>query len=263
MCPNRGFRPKFASSFIIIYLLRIPRFLNAHTCVVGAETCAARRYTSAEFVLNETMIREFFVRGGRFVHVIQGFRLELDAPSPCSGMSRWVHRSNNVSECAGTVNAQTQTAFQQAFDATGCGATFLGNSMIRDVEVCRHMPVGICTADAGVAVQIGDACWQHVHPYEGNVYDLTTWTVEHDGNEAARLRGRPNPITKWALMGSAVLQYPSHHPASRFELSQREQRNEIHLLGRVGDTVDFLDLPSSVQVDQMAHLVGADVASAS
>ena len=228
----------------------VPRtFLNARTCVVGAETCAARRHTSAEFLLNETMIREFFVRGGRFVHVIQGFRLEVDAPSPCSGMSRWMHRSNNVSECAGTVNAQTQTAFQQAFDATRCGGMFLGNGMIRDVEVYRQMRVGICSADAGVAVEIGDSCWQHVHlhPYEGNVYDLSTWTLEHDGNTAARRRGKPNSIAKWARIDSAVLQCPVHHPASRFELAEREQRNEIHLLGWLGDTVDFLGLPSSVK----------------
>ena len=47
----------------------------------------------------------------------------------------------------------------------------------------------------------GDACWQHVHPDEGNVMDLTLWTQSHPGNANAAKAGRPNPITTFARCG--------------------------------------------------------------
>ena len=38
----------------------------------------------------------------------------------------------------------------------------------------------------------------------------------------------------------------------------RSKRNRIELLGRVGDVVDFVDLPTAVQVDSLAAYFGAD-----
>ena len=111
-------------------------------------------------------------------------------------------------------------------------------------------------------MNIGDSCWRHVHADEGNVYDFTAWSVLHDGNLAAQLRGHPSPISKWAWRGSTILHFPAHHPVSRFTEAQSHSRNAINLLGRLGDTVDFVDLPTSVQVDAMAELVGADGTSA-
>ena len=49
---------------------------------------------------------------------------------------------------------------------------------------------------------------------------------------------------------------------SRFTEAQSHSRNAINLLGRLGDTVDCVELPTSVQVDAMAELVGADGTSA-
>lgn len=234
-------------------------FLNEHACIIGRETCAAKRFTSATFHLNETMIREFYLRGGKIVYAIQGLRLESDAISPCTGMSRWQFVSNDTAACTGTVDEQSRSTIAVAFERTsGCWGryAFRGNDRIRDIMTC-----GSCSVAAGVTVNIGDSCWQHIHADEGNVYDFTAWSVLHDGNLAALLRGNPSPISKWAWRGSPILHYPAHHPASRFTEAKGSSRNGITLLGRLGDTVDFVDLPSSVQVDAIAELVGADGAS--
>ena len=76
-------------------------FLNERGCIIGRETCAATRFASATFHLNETMIREFYLRGGKIVYAIQGLRLESDAISPCTGTSRWQFVSNDTASCAG------------------------------------------------------------------------------------------------------------------------------------------------------------------
>jgi hypothetical protein len=97
-----------------------------------------------------------------------------------------------------------------------------------------------------------------VHPSEGNVYDFTLWAAKHNGNLAAAARGNPSPIQKHADRGSAVLPFPPNHPVSRFVTALTSASNEINLLGRLGDTVDFVELPTSVQFDSMAALLGAD-----
>ena len=230
----------------------VPRtFLNAHTCVIGQETCAAKRYTSATFTLNETMVRQFYVRGGKFVYIVNGLRLESDAASPCSGTSRWVRRGNDPSACDGQVNAATLNIIAAAVSSDAA----LGSDRVRDVVIDGG---AACSADAGVSLLVGDSCWQHVHEFEHNVYDFSTWTSLHNGNLAAQTRGRPAPISKWALRGSPAIHYPAHHPVYRFVQARASHTNGINLLGRLGDEVDFLELPTSVQVDAMAELVGAD-----
>ena len=55
-----------------------------------------------------------------------------------------------------------------------------------------------------------------------------------------------------------MLPFPPNHPVSRFVTALTSASNEINLLGRLGDTVDFVELPTSVQFDSMAALLGAD-----
>ena len=137
-------------------------FLNANTCVAGRETCAVRRYTSATFLLNKSMVRQFFVRGGKYVYHITGLRLASDAPSPCTGTSRWVRRGIEGAPCEATVNEATEAIIVSALEY---GSTF-DNEQIRDLDIDGGTE---CVAPAGAVVRLGNACWQHAHDYENNV----------------------------------------------------------------------------------------------
>jgi len=119
-------------------------FLNEHSCIIGRETCAAKRFTSATFELNETMVRAFYLRGGKLVYAVQGLRLESDAPSPCDGISRWQYVSNDTASCTDTVDEQSRGLIADAFESTiGCWGAFVfppgfrGNDRIFDIMTCE------------------------------------------------------------------------------------------------------------------------------
>ena len=228
-------------------------FLNAHTCVVGRESCASRRYTSAMFTLNAGILLQFYRRAGLYVYIISGLRHDAGELPPCAGVqSRWIRREVEPALCNDQLDASTRDAIGAALD----DGIAHDNEVIRDITI-NSDAVG-CSAPIGASVLVAGSCWEHVHPFEGNVYDFSMWAASHSGNNAAAARGNPPPIKKHALRGSVVLPFPPSHPIDRFTTALTSTRNEINLLGRIGDTVDFVDLPTSVQVDSMATLVGAD-----
>lgn len=63
------------------------------------------------------------------------------------------------------------------------------------------------------------------------------------------------PIRRFAEASDAFLRFPSSHSMSRWRSYSTQSR--IPTLGRLGDTVDFPDLPESVQTVAMANEVGA------
>ena len=233
-------------------------FLNAHTCVAGRESCASTRYTSATFALTAEAIVQFYRRAGLFVYVIAGLRHEEGELPPCAGSrSRWIRRQVESEDCDDQLNDATRDAISAAL----LDGIAHDNEVIRDIMISSDA-VG-CSAPIGASVLVAGNCWEHVHPFEGNVYDFTTWANLHTGNAAAERLGNPPPIKKHAWRGSAVLPFPSHHPVDRFTNAMTSSKNLIGLLGRIGDTVNFVDLPTSVQVDSMAALFGATSASGS
>ena len=112
-----------------------------------------------------------------------------------------------------------------------------------------------CSSTAvGSAVTLSDSsCWRHTHPDEYKVYDFSFWTVAHPGNVFAFAENRANPITAFALEGSATLSFPSWHPISRWETG----KGDLTYLGNLGDDVDFAELPANSQSTAMANLVGS------
>jgi len=107
----------------------------------------------------------------------------------------------------------------------------------------------------GARLEAGGVCFQHVHSDTLNVVDATYWAAEsaHPGNAAAADGGRPNPIKLFAEQGSTTLLYPAHHPISRWD----DSRRHLQVVGRLGDTVDFLSLSASLQTQSLAERVGA------
>ena len=135
-----------------------------------------------------------------------------------------------------TLDTQTLATLRTALDASADAGV---NAQLRDVHVRgTGLP---CSDPAALGSVIRDAaggsCWQHVHPRTGNVYDFTTWVDTHPGGAAA--------IRSFA--GDDTLRFPSGHAMSRWSLHERG----FPLLGRLGDAVDFAQLPYSVQSESV------------
>ena len=145
------------------------------------------------------------------------------------------------------------------------------NPAIRDVVISDFAGNATCSMDevttigAEVEVINSDAssteCWKHSHQDEGNVYDFSGWALWHPGNYQAKKDHRPNPITRFAKEGDAEIILPLLHPMDRWETirdpSVTPSTTNLPLLGRLGDVVDFADLPASVKTVEMATHISA------
>ena len=110
----------------------------------------------------------------------------------------------------------------------------------------------------------GSECWVQAHPHEFNVYDFTEWALHaHPGNAVAAAAGHRNPISRWAWDGQFSIVFPSMHSMSRWTSSVAGLANEMNLLGRFGDVVEFLELPLGLHTDDVAQLAGATATSVS
>ena len=106
----------------------------------------------------------------------------------------------------------------------------------------------------GAKLTVGGQCFENCHPDLLSVYDFSTWSVLHPGNDDQLDLGNPHPIAGPAEINrSAAIQFPSWHTLSRWETGLAQ----LSYLGRLGDEVDFRDLPTGVQTLAMAQELGA------
>ena len=76
----------------------------------------------------------------------------------------------------------------------------------------------------GVKITVDGVCWQHTHPHNMDVWELTSHVSSHPGSRVGVARwastdeakGRRNPISKPAETGQVKLGFPSHHPMERW-----------------------------------------------
>jgi hypothetical protein len=249
-------------------------FLNKDSCV-RRSSCSPPQFSSAPIPLNTSTLLLWYRLSGTHVHYVTGLRLEDEyAVSPCTGTSRW-KRAEGGGDCGTGGNNDAATPLDTATKATltavlaAVGGTD-ANPFVRDITdpvdhaaapagaTCAATLNGVSTV--GARVSVDGECWEHVHPHTYNVYDFSTWTLDHDGNNVALKAGRPNPIIRFALGGRADLAYPLHHPMARWSKSLTNKFKSLkgtHLGGRLGDTVSFSALPTSVQTPEMARRFGA------
>jgi len=236
-------------------------FLNAATCA-RAPTCAPQMYSSASLVLNHSSLSVFHRVSGKYVYAIADLRLDEASgqyASPCSVGTRW----RSLGGPCGVGGVESSTAIDNATRATleGLlrGSTDFANDMVRDIPKPQ---AGACTPDAdgtsatGARLEVDGVCWQHAHPHLYNVYDTTHWSAAHPGNAAFATDA--NPIEAFASLAgeaSTTLRYPASHSMSRW----RDNSGTVYfsLLGKLGDVVDFRNLPSSVQTTATAEAFGA------
>ena len=141
-------------------------------------------------------------------------------------------------------------------------STDADNAYLRDIRLDDASARSACHAESGDAavganmlLTTDGSCWQHVHPETYDVYDFTEWTRTHPGNSPTY-----NPIAAVAEAaaraggGAHVLHFPTSHTRTRW-INFRNRYRGVRL-GRLGDTVAFDDLPSSVQTSAFAEAMG-------
>ena len=224
-------------------------FLNRAGCVQRA-SCSPPTYTTKPIALDDANIKKWYKLSGRHVHWMSGLQLTTpyDDDHPCKGRSRWLKRGTGSCPAPTALAAATLKTLADALAAS----LDTNNPFVRDITD----PAGECDGKTtvGAVVTAAGACWEHVHIDSHNVYDMTYWTIRHDGNEAAIRARRPSPIKKFAESGLAMFVFPS----SSHDMVRWQQRKKyLDLLGRHGDVVSFTALPTSAQTKEMATLVGA------
>jgi hypothetical protein len=236
-------------------------FVNAHTCRTGVESCSPVSYSSQMFTLEEAIIKRYYTNASRHVHAIVGLALTEGADSsPCkSGASRWCARLSSASTCADrldvasrrVVAAAVRAGSRETMEVRNSYAT-ARNDIVRDVMIHEQ-----CNAEAGAQVVVDGVCWEHVHKDELNVYDFTFWARAHDNAEATEaLKEGSETVSAVAEVGSVRFQW--NGSTALWAATVKDRRMQIHLLGRLGDTVDFIAMPLPVQDEAIARIIGAE-----
>ena len=102
-------------------------------------------------------------------------------------------------------------------------------------------------------INVGSKCYEHVHPQLYGVYDFSYWTLAHPGNVDAIKNGNPNPITNFANSGTTELSFPGWHSMNNWDTNYEY----LTLIGKLGQDIDFISLPTSLQTPEMATELGA------
>mmetsp|Transcript_102655 Transcript_102655/g.294143 ORF Transcript_102655/g.294143 Transcript_102655/m.294143 type:complete len:2583 (-) Transcript_102655:1307-9055(-) len=233
-------------------------FLNKETCV-RRQSCAPIQYTSVDFVLDQSVLRKWYELSNKIVYYVTGLKLTGDYEmSPCdSGDSRWlIHDTACGRNATNFTVAATKATIIRMIKAAGDAS----NPYVIDVDVTGDG--GTCTdtnSDTiGAMVTIGGKCYQNVHPDEYNVYDFSSWTTSHEGNDPDE---NFYPISQnFAMSGTKTIAekvhmtFPSSHSMNRWDTGI----DYLTYIGIYGETVNFGELDTSVQSVAMAEYIGAD-----
>jgi hypothetical protein len=233
-------------------------FLNEDSCLLSFEETAcipARSWDDEQYLpefylnLSSELLREIYtetgggVEGTKYLYAIDGLRVEedpdVDPPCERQTTSRWIPVS-----CTG----EASSLHPKVADIFGQLLTYNDddNEFVRDVwnwsdEECpasEYMKKGFEVED------LNGTCWRNVHPDHLNVYDFTPWTLNHPGG--------PARIKQFALNGLTTLMFPASHEMVRWS----DNKYDFGTAGRLGDTISFYDLPSSLRNQQLFDLFG-------
>jgi cullin-associated NEDD8-dissociated protein 1 len=236
-------------------------FVNAHTCRTGVESCSPVSYTPKMFTLDEAIIRQYYTNASRHVHAITGLTLDNGAESsPCkTGSSRWCSRSGGAAACDDRLDvasrrviaAAVRAGSRETIEVRNSDAT-ASNDIVRDITIHEQ-----CNAEAGAQVVVDGVCWEHTHRHELNVYDFTAWARAHDDAEATEaLKEGSGTVAAVAEVGSVRFLWNGSMPL--WAATVKDRRMQVHFLGRLGGSVDFVALPAQVQDESIARIVGAE-----
>ena len=255
-----------AQNFDLNYCISAPKtFVNAQGCVVGVKGCGPQKYTSAPFDLNVNNLRAFYEKGGFYVYRIQGLRLD-NIGHPCATRkSRWLDIGAapcTPGETAG-LDGATKTRIINLLRP--------GTTIVKEIDVTG----GVCNSAnlKGAIVKVDSKCYRHVHPDEYNVYDFSQWALTgpdvHPGTPTRLDRKLSNPITDPGDSGEIAISFPAGHSMGDWtealirdaELQRPGLIDVIKYVGIFGRSVDFRNLPPSIQTEETAAHFGSSAVS--
>ena len=208
----------------------------------------------------------WYIDSSKYIYCVKGLRVD-DEPSLCTAniTSRWICTDGACSsDHSIRLDNSTETFVIAALQASIGGDLGARNPNIRDIVLSNFMSdnddCDLSQSAVGASVDWTGGCWQHAHPKELNVYDFNMWVLEHPGTAVALKAERRDPICRWAETGMAFLEYPGWHPMDRWD---DNFRSGTYFVGRLNDTIDFLELPVPLQTVAMADRIGASSSSSS
>ena len=220
-------------------------FLNAATCRLKPE-CTPADFSGVNITLDDDTVKRFYRRARRHVHHVTGLR--VDAPpynyGICNRPSRWL-RTTGV--CAAPADLANTTTFSVL--AALAASNDRSNPYVRDIRITG--PCEAAVRGASISDVPTSSCWTHVHDDSHNVYDFSFWVSAHEG--VAQADQRYNPIAQAAREGRADIPFPegicTYGQSDHY--CWRNSKQHFQFVGRLGDTVDFDDLPKSLRKTDM------------
>ena len=269
--------------------------MNSGSCKLVAAACSPLLYSSATFTLDASNLRKFYTAGGMYVYAMSGLAISSSdgsRKSPCSASgTRWASLGGPCGADETPLDAETKDLVADKIRTSSDAA----NGVVRDIakvtgscmtelerlltyphlltpsNTFHYLPItnqvtGSCTTELdgvsviGSKVEVDGLCWQNVHPKHLDVFDATYWSTVHDGNAAFPTDA--NPIRAFAKSETAddslrtTLVYPvGTHGMGRWK--DQGVSPKFRRLGKLGDVVDFKDLPASVQSAATAAAFGS------
>jgi len=234
-------------------------FMNEKGCILSYEpnTCASRDddADSVELDLESAAFERIYsaTSGTRYVYAAVGLRqsnesLPYDPPCTPMASSRWIP----VDSCSAYSKTTVQENTAQIFTSL-LQASVDTNVYMRDIA----FPVATenCNAEdmnkTDFAVDVGGQCWLNVHQDHLSVFDFTDWVEHHPGGP---LKIQQFADTSSENYNNFTLTFPWWHPMDRWHGFSENHRIE---LGRLGDKVDFRELPQGFVTEEIAEEFGA------
>ena len=114
-------------------------------------------------------------------------------------------------DCTSTLDAATIATIAHAINVSTDANPLVKDLRIGGNSASRPCVVPTDASYVGVRVAVGGECWQHVHPDEYDVRDVTRFMTSHPGNSAVFM-----PVARFAERGESFLTYPASHAMTRW-----------------------------------------------
>ena len=242
-------------------------FLNEETCFLSTQSSACSASSEigeVDIELTIDNVIAFYTLSQKYVYAIRGLELEDVDEHPCSAASsRWKVEASTI--CASPTQGLGTETIQALTSALNTTADT--NIYVKDIAGLTTCTAADITKDTlGIQIQVEQDCFTQVHADHLNVYDFSGWVTNHPGGDYN--------IQKWAQGSSAsppfdaegwYLDYPfagnttrniPKHPMSRWD-TRVGPPNIVYTGGRLGDTIAYRDLPSSLKTDDIAQFFDA------
>jgi len=161
-------------------------FLNKDSCI-KSPACSQPITGSAPMTLDDATLRAWFTESNVYAYRVMG--LELQDPfrvSPCeSGPSRWLRIAGTCPSATLGIDSVTNETIHSALDSSTDP-----NPYVRDISLTGADCTDTADETIGMQIQVGNECFEHVHPHLFDVRDFSLWTIIHDGNPSAAAGGR-------------------------------------------------------------------------